>query len=115
MLTTRLRAENHLLILDNLESITGAHLAIKHTLSAKERKALHSFLADLTGGRTLVLLGSRGGEDWLAKGTFDDNVYDLPGLDPEAASILADRILEKHHATKYRQEADLQKLLELLD
>ncbi len=61
------------------------------------------------------MLGSRAGEDWLAKGTFDDNVYDLPGLDPEAASILADRILEKHHATKYRQDDDLQQLLKLLD
>ncbi len=115
MLTTRLRAEHHLLILDNLESITGAHLAIKHTLSAKEQQALHSFLADLVDGRTFVLLGSRAGEDWLAKGTFDDNIYDLGGLDPEAASILADRILEKHHATKYRQDDDLQQLLKLLD
>ncbi len=115
MLTQRLRAENYLLILDNLESITGAHLAIKHTLSTKEQKALHSLLADLACGRTLILLGSRAGEDWLAKGTFDDNVYDLLGLDPEAASILADRILEKHHATKYRQHVDLQQLLKLLD
>ncbi len=30
MLTQKLRAENHLLILDNLESITGAHLAKRH-------------------------------------------------------------------------------------
>ena len=115
MLTQRLRAEQHLLILDNLESITGAHLAIKHTLSAKEQKALHSFLTDLAGGRTLALLGSRGGEAWLAKGTFGDNIYDLGGLDDEAASILADRILEKHNASKYRQDADLQQLLKLLD
>ncbi|HEV2581092.1 MAG TPA: CHAT domain-containing protein, partial [Ktedonobacteraceae bacterium] len=32
MIAERLRAEPHLLILDNLESITGAHLAIQHTL-----------------------------------------------------------------------------------
>ena len=32
MLTSRLSSENHLLILDNLESITGTHLAIQHTL-----------------------------------------------------------------------------------
>ena len=38
MLARRLRAERHLLILDNLESITGAHLAIQHTLSKKSKK-----------------------------------------------------------------------------
>src|SRR5256714_13299757 len=104
MLAERLRAEPHLLILDNLESITGAHLAIQHTLPGPEQDALRSFLSDLAGGKTLVLLGSRGGEDWLAKGTFDDNRYDLPGLDPEAATTLADRILERNNATKYRTD-----------
>src|SRR5258708_25249466 len=110
-----LRSANHLLILDNLESITGAELAIQHTLPEDEQARLRGFLADLAKGRTLVLLGSRGGEDWLAKGTFEDPVYELPGLDPEAASTLADRILEKHNATKYREETDFQKLLKLLD
>jgi len=80
---------------------------------------LRSFLADLARGRTLVLLGSRGGEDWLAKGTFDDNVYDLGGLDDEAASTLADRILERNHATKYRkdeqEQENLQKLIRVLN
>jgi tetratricopeptide (TPR) repeat protein len=115
MLAHELRSANHLLILDNLESITGAELAIQHTLPADEQARLRSFLADLAKGRTLVLLGSRGGEDWLAKGTFEDNVYELPGLDPEAASTLADRILEKYHVTTYREDADFQKLLKLLD
>jgi len=115
MLVQHLRSENHLLVLDNLESITGTHLAIQHTLPPEEQKALHSFLADLAQGRTLILLGSRGGESWLAKQTFDDNIYDLPGLDDEAASTLADRILERNHATKYRQDPDLRRLLKLLD
>src|SRR5438105_11300921 len=79
MLTQLLRSEgqNHLLILDNLESITGTHLAIQHTLPPEEQSALHSFLTDLVGGCTLVLLGSRSREDWLAQGTFKDNRYDL--------------------------------------
>jgi len=114
-LTKMLRAEHHLLILDNLESITGAHLAIRHTLSAKEQKALHSFLKALSDGRTIVLLGSRGGEDWLAPETFADNIYNLPGLDPEAASTLVDRILAKHNAARYRDDTNLQHLLKLLD
>ena len=115
MLARKLRAEHHLLILDNLKSITGANLAIQHTLDETEQKALRSFLTALKGGHTLVLLGSRGGEAWLAKGTFDDSIYTLNGLDPEAASTLADLILKKHHATHYRDNADLRRLLKLLD
>ncbi len=119
MLAQDLRSNNHLLILDNLESITGAHLAIQHTLPENERDALRSFLIDLAKGHTLVLLSSRSGEDWLAKGTFDDNIYDLGGLDDEAASTLADRILERNHATKYRkdeqEQENLKKLIKVLD
>jgi hypothetical protein len=117
MLAARLRAEHHLLILDNLESITGTHLAIQNTLPSAERLALQSFLADLAGGQTLILLGSRGSEDWLVKQgrRIMAEVYELPGLDPEAASVLADRILVRHQATRYRQDPDLQKLLKLLD
>ncbi len=129
MLAQDLRGNNHLLILDNLESITGAHLAIQHTLPKNEQDVLRSFLASLAltnlspaspvQNHTLVLLGSRGGEDWLANGTFDDNVYDLGGLDDEAASTLADRILERNHATKYRkdeqEQENLRKLIKVLD
>jgi tetratricopeptide (TPR) repeat protein len=123
MLAQRLRAHRHLLILDNLESVTGAHLAIRNTLPPEERAALRRFLADLMEGKTLVLLGSRGGEEWLMEEDGrvanpplrGDDVYELPGLDPEAASTLAERILERHGATRYRQDADLQRLLRLLD
>jgi hypothetical protein len=121
MLAQDLRSNNHLLVLDNLESITGAHLAIQHTLPENERNALRSFLADLArgNGKTRVLLGSRSGEDWLAKGTFDDNTYDLGGLDDESASTLADRILERNNATQYRkdekEQENLQKLIRVLD
>ncbi len=115
MLSQDLRGKHHLLILDNLESITGAHLAIQHTLPPDEQSALRSFLTDLAKGHTFVLLGSRSGEEWLSKGTFDDNIYELPGLDPEAATTLADRILERNNATKYRQDEDLRKLIKVLD
>jgi tetratricopeptide (TPR) repeat protein len=115
MIAGRLRAEHYLLMLDNLESITGAHLAIQHTLPKEEQDALHSFLSDLARGKTRVLLGSRSGEEWLAKGTFDDNIYDLTGLDDEAASMLADRILEKCNATQYRHDERLRTLIKLLD
>ena len=115
LLTRRLRAERDLLILDNLESITGTNLAILHTLDTVEQEALRRFLAELVEGQTLVLLGSRSGETWLAKETFVDNVYDLPGLDDEAASTLANRILEQYNATHYREHEDFLRLLKLLD
>jgi tetratricopeptide (TPR) repeat protein len=114
-LTQLLRSASHLIILDNLESILGTHLAIRHTLSKKEQGFLRNFLTELVGGQTLVLLGSRSTEDWLAKETFADNRYDFGGLDPAAASILTERILERHHATKYRQDKDLPTLIKLLD
>jgi tetratricopeptide (TPR) repeat protein len=115
MLAERLRARRHLLILDNLESITATGLAIQNTLPPEEQAALHRFLDDLAGGRSLVLLGSRGSEDWLAARTFGRNVYELSGLDPEAASTLADRILQRHEATRYREDPDFQNLITLLD
>jgi len=118
MLVKRLRAERHLLILDNLESITGLHLAIQHTLPEDEQEKLQGFLRDLVGGESLVLLGSRGEEKWLASGTFANNVYSLAGLDAEAASQLVDKILAFHGVSHYREAEEhresLQKLLKLL-
>jgi tetratricopeptide (TPR) repeat protein len=119
LLAQKLRSERHLLILDNLESITGSNLAILNTLPPADQRALHGFLRELAGGKTLVLLGSRGPESWLAPGTFDTNVYELPGLDPEAASTLADRVLARNNAIGYRtdpaMQQDLQRLITLLD
>src|SRR5205823_299397 len=91
------------------------HLSIQHTLSPDEQDALRGFLRDLARGKTKVLLASRSDEDWLAKGTFDDNIYDLLGLDNEAVFTLAERILERHGVTKYLQSNDLSRLLKLLD
>ncbi len=114
MIAADLRSTCHLLILDNLESITGTQLAIRHTLPAEEQTALRQFLMSLRGGRTLVLLGSRSGEEWLAPQTFGDTVYDLPGLDQEAASQLAEAVLERHDAQRYRNDPQLAQILKLL-
>ncbi len=117
MLAQRLRSERHLLILDNLESVTGENLAIQNTMTTEEQAALRGFLGDLLDGDTLVLLGSRGGGvwgpgdpgvgggrggggDWLVREAGaplrENDIYDIPGLDAEAASMLAERILERH-------------------
>jgi tetratricopeptide (TPR) repeat protein len=96
-----LRATRHLLILDNTESITAAPAAIPHALPPAERDKLQALLARLRGGRTLVLLGSREPEAWLGPG---QETYPLPGLDPQAASVLAERILHRHGATGYQSD-----------
>jgi hypothetical protein len=123
MLAQMLRSKRHLLILDNLESVTGERLAIMNTLTKEERDAIRGFLYDLLGGKTLVLLGTRGGEDWLIDGDSPPlrktDVYEMPGLDPEAASTLADYVLERNVSDKetrdlYRKSQDFTRLLNFL-
>jgi hypothetical protein len=113
-LAQTLKAKRHILILDNLESITGAALAIKNTLPEAEQAKLKNLLAALKGGRTLALLGSRGREAWLGKDTFGANILELGGLDEEAASDLADAILRRYGAAKWRADEDFAELLKLL-
>ena len=91
-----LRTKSHVLILDNLESVTGEPLAIPNTLPQAEQAKLRDFLVRLLGGKTRVIFGSRCGEDWLKAATFQQNVYGLRGLDQEARTLLAQRILARH-------------------
>lgn len=84
------------------------------SLDAPEREALRSFLAALAGGQTLVLLGSRGEEKWLAEGTFAKNVHALQGLDAEAASSLADEVLRRAGAKDRQKELAFKDLMALL-
>jgi tetratricopeptide (TPR) repeat protein len=100
-LAQRLRSERHLMILDNAESITAARAAIPHALSRAEQDKLGTLLTRLQGGRTLVLLGSRETEAWLTSANTGPSVYPLPGLDPQAASQLLERILGRHNATRW--------------
>jgi hypothetical protein len=113
-----LRAESYILILDNLESVTGQPLAIQNTLPETERNQIKDFLTRLVGGRTRVILGSRSREDWLQATTFKNNIYELQGLDKEARSDLAQAILQRHVTEKripaIRQDEDFQKLMKLL-
>ncbi len=114
-IAARLRATRHLLILDNAESITASPAAIPHALSQVERDCLAQFVAALRGGRTLVLVGSRQDETWLA----GSNTYELPGLDPQAASALLERIIDRHgggsHLTDMGERKALNDLMKLLD
>ena len=113
-----LRATRHLLILDNAESITATPAAIPHALDPAEQAQLKTLLSRLRGGQSLVLIGSREAEAWLAAGSFGENTYPLPGLDPQAASTLLDRILHRHQAARWLhddvQRQALDDLVELL-
>ncbi len=119
-LTQKLRTERHLLILDNLESIEGKYFAVKNMLTPEEKAKLKDFLAELHGTadafqeQTIVMLGSRSAEEWLAKTTFGKNLYDLGGLDSESATQFAEEILRQNEVLKYRNDADFKKLMKLL-
>jgi tetratricopeptide (TPR) repeat protein len=110
-----LRAHRHLLVLDNAESITATPAAIPHSLPDQEQARLRRFLARLKGGKTLVLIGSRSPEAWLAPGTFGPNVCELGGLDPQAASELVERILVRHGAVRPEAPTEREALTELVD
>jgi CHAT domain/ATPase family associated with various cellular activities (AAA) len=118
-LVQKLRSEPHILMLDNLESITGQQLAIQNTLPEEERNKIKDFLARLAGGETKVILGSRSGEEWLQERTFKQNIYLLQGLDKESRTDLAEEILkqiigEKKKVEKIKADEDFKKLMKLL-
>jgi hypothetical protein len=115
-LVTWLKSENCVLILDNLESVTGEPLAIPNTLNATEQEKLQDFLSRLVGGKSRVLLGSRSDEGWLGL-VIRGNVYGLRGLDPEARTDLAKEILARHarsRAENLFKDADFGRLLKVL-
>ncbi len=114
-----LKSTRHLLIMDNLESITGEQLAVQNTLPPEAQAELRSFLQELLNTQSLVLLGSRGGEEWLRPHPLRaGDVYDLPGLDYEAQTALAQDILQVAGAPRYPELAghrdDFERLLKLL-
>jgi tetratricopeptide (TPR) repeat protein len=117
-LVAKLRAEKYAVILDNLESVTGQQLAIQNTLPQTERHQIRDFIGRLVGSQTLVVLGSRSREEWLQQKTFKFNLYELQGLDQEARTELAEKILETnippHKIEKIRQDGDFRKLMKLL-
>ncbi|WP_342779638.1 CHAT domain-containing tetratricopeptide repeat protein [Chlorobaculum thiosulfatiphilum] len=114
-----LKHTRHLLMLDNMESITGERLSIPNTLNEAERLELKGFLHELQVGRTLMLLGSRGDEAWLHPMPLNGHrIYDLPGLDGESGSQLADKILRDIGAPNWpgqpEHRDDFKRLMKLL-
>ncbi len=117
-LSAKLKAEPFVLMLDNLESVTGQALAIQNTLPLAEQEKIRDFLARLVGGKTRVLLGSRSPEDWL-KTVYGENVYPLRGLDQESRTVLAEKILARQvkdggRIEQIRVDAEFGRLMTLL-
>jgi len=118
-ISNKLRNESYVLILDNLESVTGQPLAIQNTLDESAREEIREFLVTLVGGKTKVVLGSRIGEDWLQESTFGDNSYRLQGLDSQARTDLAENILRKIDSSRswheIKRDRNFARLMNLLD
>ncbi|TAF52208.1 MAG: CHAT domain-containing protein, partial [Oscillatoriales cyanobacterium] len=117
-LTATLRSTRYALVLDNLESVTAAALSIPNALPEAEREAIAGWLRTLLGGKTLVLLGSRGREAWLSA-VYGKNHLSLQGLDPAARLILAERILDKQvqdgrKIAAIQADGEFKKLMKLL-
>ncbi|MBD2092273.1 tetratricopeptide repeat protein [Microcoleus sp. FACHB-1515] len=113
-----LNEQHHILMLDNLESVTGQPLAIQNTLLVAEQTKLRDFLQRLAGGKTRVVLGSRSQEEWL-QDAYRSNRYELHGLDPQAQTELATKILDRQVRDPKRiaaivQDQDFKRLLKLL-
>jgi tetratricopeptide (TPR) repeat protein len=119
MVLHALKSTRHLLVLDNMESITGAPLAVQNTLNSEAQAELKTFLQELWGGKSLILLGSRSSEEWLWPDPLRENdIYELQGLDYQAQTELVQEIITNVNAPHYPEieehRADFQRLLKLL-
>ena len=117
-----LRSHNHVLILDNLESVTGQPLAIQNTLDKDEQQKLKYLLKRLKGGKTKIVLGSRSDESWLKDVYTNNNIiyrYPLQGLDKESRTELAEKILDAmipnpKKREKVKADDNFERLMKLL-
>ena len=109
-----LKLARHLLILDNLEAISGEFETRTLKMNEEDKEGLRDFLSGVVGGQTLVLLGSRDAERWLARGTFERNFHVLEGLDDLCAKSLVDAVLRRNGLKKYRSDENVVKIMELV-
>lgn len=103
-----------LLILDNMESITGTEKAVGSRLKKKDREELAAAIEWLMDSTIKILLGSRADEEWLGKRTFRDRVHVLEGLDHESRYQLAENILEKTGVTEVDNRGEFERLMDIL-
>jgi tetratricopeptide (TPR) repeat protein len=107
----QLKTESYLLIWDNFEPIAGFPSGNEALLSQSERESLKSFLKDLRGGRSWVLITSRREEPWLNCGY---SLLNLQGLREEDVEELAAKILQMAGVDRKNLPAEYLELLKLL-
>ena len=94
MLCSRLRGQRHLLLLDHAD-----------VAASEAWDAVAGLLADLAGGKTLVLLVERGSFPQLRGHSLHHNQFALPPLDEESAALLAGNILACNGAAALPQRS----------
>ncbi|AFY44676.1 tetratricopeptide repeat protein [Nostoc sp. PCC 7107] len=100
-----------LLIWDNFEPVNGFPTGNEPLLSGEERNKLKRFLKELRGGKSWVLITSRGEEAWLDCGY---SLINLRGLSQADAQELAAKILQTVGVERKNLPAEYLELLKLL-
>ena len=100
-----------LLILDNMESVTGTKKAVGSRLKKGEQDKLAGAIKSLMQSSIKILLGSRSDEAWLGKQTFKESIYVLEGLDRVSRFDLSEKILE---GTPIENRDEFNRLMDIL-
>jgi len=105
-----LQTKRHLIILDNMEAITMDKSEAK--LPYRVRMELVRLMKAFSGIKSIVLLGSRNGLEWMRFPS--DRIYSLGGLDLQDASLLVSRILHKFEKIGYLNDPHIHTLTDRL-
>jgi len=113
ILGERLRENRVVIVWDNFEVVAGnPDVGIAPHLTQGDRDALLSFLKKLRGGKTKVIITSRSDERWLGEERLRVPVGGLVG---EERWELCDTIIRERGLRVPRDDADLARLMDLLD
>lgn len=111
-LTAELKRRRFLIVWDNFEVVAGVK-ELTATLPDADRGLLKAFLQRLRGGKTKILITSRGDEEWL--GSEQRRKIAVGGLDREERWEYADKILGDLGISIDRGDKGLVELMNLLD
>jgi hypothetical protein len=103
---------NFLLVLDNFETVTGLG-GTEGSLSDKERTELLEFLREISRGRTRVLIGSRGREEWIPNDDVD--YVDVKGLTDQERREFGAVVLKESGLEEKEGDQEYTKLLDYLE
>ena len=111
-LINRLKTENYCLILDNCDFVTSTSFIPETGYKEADRNEIPGFVRELSGGKTIVLIGSRSGEYWRETAGEE---YHLEGLDEKSSKELAERIFDRIKTEIVADDENYLKLMKLLN